>query len=101
MKPIFSDDPNAIDKLKAKLAHLEGVQDQMKRVNKLYKIHGREVFNMVELSDAGRQNIEYNLATPYYHNVPYPKFYLTNNGAVIRATKQRIIELTKKQEATA
>ena len=95
MKPILSNDPQAIEKLEIKLKQLEDEQERMKTVNKLYKKHGREVFNMIELSDASRQNIEYNIAQSYYNDTPYPKFYLTNNSAVIRQTKKRIDKLTK------
>lgn len=97
MKPILSNDPYAIEKLQEKIKNLESMQERMKTINKLYKKHGRKAFEMIELTDNEQHNIEYNLATPYYKNIPYPAFYLSNNNAAIKNAKSRLNILLKKQ----
>ncbi len=72
---ISSDDPDAIEKLKIKLAKLEDLQKDMKEHN----------------AEARANKV----------NQPFEKFQLTNNNAVIRNVKLRIEQLTVKQETVA
>jgi hypothetical protein len=69
---ISSDDPEAVEKLKVKLAKLEDYQRDMKERNAEARAHKTEQ--------------------------PFARFQLTNNGAVIRGMKQRIELLEKKQQ---
>lgn len=66
---ISSDDPDAIVKLKEKLAGLEAKREEYKALNKKHKSEGKDIL---------------------------PGFYLTNLGGNIRSTKQRIEQLTAK-----
>ncbi len=72
---ISSDDPEAIDKLKIKLAKLEDYQKDMKEKN----------------AEARTNKVEQ----------PYAKYQLTNNGALVRGVKLRIEQLIAKQEMVA
>lgn len=72
---ISSDDPEAVEKLKIKLAKLEDFQTNMKEAN----------------AEARANKVEQ----------PYAKYQLTNNGANIRTVKQRIERLSKAQETEA
>lgn len=65
---ISSDDPNAIAKLYDKLSNLEAKRESIKKINKERKAIGE---------------------------APAPAYMLTNLGATIRATKQRIEQLNK------
>ena len=68
---ISSDDPDAVEKLKIKLAKLEDWHKNMKEEN----------------AEAKALNVE----------KPHPAWQLSNNNAVIRSVKQRIEQLEKKQ----
>ena len=76
-KTISSDDPEAIQKLKNKLAKLEDLQVDMKEAN----AHARA-------EKTAR---------------PHPAYQLTNNNALIRGVKQRIkkLEFTENREENA
>jgi len=67
---IASDDPYVIEKLEAKLAHLQELQESMKEKNKAARKEGTKAV---------------------------PHFYLTNNNANIRRIKQRIEEIKRKK----
>lgn len=69
---ISSDDPNAIEKLKVKLAKLEDKQRDMKEHNAEARAHKTEQ--------------------------PFASYQLTNNNAVIRNVKLRIKQLEQKKE---
>lgn len=100
MKPIFSGDPQAIEKLKAKLAQLERQQEFMKEINVGYKKHGAEWVK----DKVSPETYRFYLGGTQYSwnkNKFYPAWALSNNGATLRATKKRIEELTKKQDQTA
>lgn len=94
MKPIFSNDPHALEKLKLKLEKLEALQKYMKDINAGYRKYGLEwVKNTVSL-----EQYKYYLGeTKYSWNKGkfYPRWALSNNSAVIRNTKKRIAELSQ------
>lgn len=72
---ISSDDPDAIDKLKVKLAKLEDYQTDIKEKN----------------AEARANKL----------TQPFAKYQLTNSGALVRGVKLRIEQLTKKQNMVA
>jgi hypothetical protein len=100
MKPIFSDDPQAIEKLQRKLEQLEREQAYMKMINAGYKKHGEEWVKQQVTPETYRFYIN---ETKYSWNKGkfYPAWALSNNGAVIRSTRKRIEELTRQQEQVA
>lgn len=93
MKPIFSDDPKALDKLQAKLEQLQRYHEEMKRINAGYKQHGKEWLMQQVTPETyrfyGRQIEEGRSRGKFY-----PAWALSNNSATIRATKKRIEALT-------
>lgn len=85
---IASDDPQALDKLKAKLKTLVDNQEFMKRVNKEYKKGGWDA--VTGLSESLRDELKNNHARFAFQEKPYPSYALSNNSANIRNTKKRI-----------
>ncbi|WP_325200521.1 hypothetical protein [Oscillibacter sp.] len=95
---ISSDDPEAVQKLKAKLEGLERDQESMKAVNSYYRKHktldGCPGLDAVEI-----EKLKASMARDWREDpVPYPSFRLTNNNASIRKAKKRIEELTRRAE---
>jgi len=99
---ISSDDPEAIDKLKAKLAELQERQEYMKAANKEYRRCKGNVDAMVGVSDRMKGTIKRTLATFPWIKRPFT-FEITNNGGNMKRIEQRIAQLeasanTKAQE---
>lgn len=86
---ISSDDPEAIRKLEAKLAHLEDNQNRMKKTNAEFRKSGIDGISDEKLRDTIRSTLE---RFPYYKQ-PFPRYALTNNNSNIRTTKKRIESL--------
>lgn len=80
-RAIYSDDPDAVEQLKKKLAGLEQERDDRKTANAAYrKAHRAELAAM----------------TPYQRSqaVPFPSYSLSNLSNTITRTKMRIDELS-------
>jgi hypothetical protein len=96
---ISSDDPNAIDKLREKLARLEADQAQMKAVNAAHKKFQKDPASLdkTNLSDSLKETIRN--YKPRYSWEPHPiaPYELTNNGAEIRRVKARIEQLERQE----
>lgn len=85
---IYSDDPDAIEQLQAKVARLEEKREAMKAANAAYrKEHGAELKTMGVYARS--------------QAVPYASYELTNLGATIRTAKQRVDEITRQQAQMA
>lgn len=93
---ISSDDPAALDKLRAELAQLQATQEQMKRANALLRKGDRAGLLGLGLSEAQIDR----LSTPDFSGrIGYPAYALTNNGANIRRVEKRIAELEARPAA--
>lgn len=93
---ISSDDPEAIEKLKLKVEILEEKQRMMKEVNKLVKKQDKKGLAELGFSEA---RIHLFLTPDRFQGyLGYPGYALTNNGANIRSTKERIERLEKQRE---
>ena len=94
---ISSDDPDALEKLQAKLADCEEVQEYMKSVNALVRkaLKLPEAERSTKLAEWAKVSPDRATAllTPKYGHVGFPSFRLTNNGANMRRIKQRIEEI--------
>jgi len=92
---ISSDDPNAVERLREKLAKLQADRDTMKRVNKAYSKGGfRAAFPNAKPEQIAK--LAEKLAACPWDRKPYPSFALTNTGAEIRRVEKRIAELERR-----
>jgi Domain of unknown function (DUF3560) len=91
---IFSDDPDAIEKLKEKIAAAVDRQDFMKAGNKIVKSKKLTIEQKIEqLKTAGHSAMI--LQPDFCGRVGYADYELTNNNANIRRMKQRLEQLEK------
>lgn len=101
MGGISADDDRALEKLEAKLAGLEAMQEEMKTVNAYYRKHKTlEGCPVLSAEEIGK--LQSSMASDWRKNpVPYPSYLLTNNNANIRRTRQRIEDLKSQSEYAA
>ena len=98
MGGISADDPQAVQKLEAKLEKLQASQDTMKAVNAYYRKH-KTLDGCPNLSAESIEKMKAEMSSQWHiEDKPYPSWALSNNNAEIRRIKGRIAELTKKQE---
>ena len=98
MGGISADDPQAVQKLEAKLEKLQAAQDTMKAVNAYYRKH-KTLDGCPNLSAERIEAMKAEMSSQWHiQDKPYPSWALSNNNAEIRRVKGRIAELTKKQE---
>lgn len=97
---IRSDDENAIDKLKEKLAKLQKAQDQMKDCNKIIKDKKDNKIERLAEILGSKEGAEQLLKLDFCGRVRFASFNLTSNNAAIKAAESRIkqLESQKKQE---
>lgn len=86
-RAIFSDDPNAAEKIDAKIARLQARQELMKAANKCVRKEDRE--GLAELGFNEIQIVKL-FETDFCGRLGFPDYALTNNGANIRRLKQRL-----------
>lgn len=90
---IFSDDPDAIDKLKERIDELTRQQEFWKAGNKIAKSKKLTDSEKIEqLKLAGHRT---EILVPKYGRIGYPDYYLTNNNGNIRRLKIRLEQLTR------
>lgn len=94
---ISSDDPNAPDKLKVKLAKIEGEQAQMKAANAVIRKHKTPEARVGALVALGfTETVASALLKPdFAGRFGFPSYMLTNNNANIRRIRARVEELEK------
>lgn len=93
---IFSDDPDAIEQLTARIAELEADRDTRKAANKAYTKGGWDAVAAV-LSPERLAKAQRGMAVCPYEKVPFPPYSLQNLGARIRTAKKRMDEVKKEQ----
>lgn len=89
---ISSDDPEALAKLKDKLASLQKSQDFMKAANQCLRKKDKEGFLKLEMATEGMWE---ELNSP--NNFGFAHYKFSNNSAEIRRIKDRIVQLEKIQ----
>ncbi len=95
---ISADEPDAVDKLKAKLDRLEQFQKTMKAVNAYYR-KNRTLDGCPHLSGEEIEKLKAVMARSWRADPkPYESYTLANNNASIRQVKGRIEELTRRAE---
>lgn len=88
---ISSDDPEAVQKLKAKLEGLEGWQAEMKRINKQYRSGGWDA--VTGLSETTVETCRRAMAATPWEKKPFPTYATSNNNANIKRIQKRIKSL--------
>lgn len=88
---ISSDDPDAIDKLRAELARVQAAQDKMKAANRLIRKNDRA--GLAEELGFSPEQIEELFKPDFCGRIGFPSYALSNNNANARRIEQRIKEL--------
>lgn len=91
---IFSDDPQASEKLEEKIAKLEARQDMMKKANALIRKNDRAGLAYMGFSES---RIDELLTPDFCGRVGFADFELKNNNANLRRLKARAEQLAKQQ----
>lgn len=90
---VMSDDPAALDKLRAKLKKLEDLQAKMKAVNAYYRKH-KTLEGCPDLTTGEIQAISAEMKNSWRSNpAPFEAYELTNNNATIKRTRERVAAL--------
>jgi len=106
-RSIFSDDPDAVEQLEAKITKLEAMADKMKRANAAFrKAKGAPGWtSTLGVSEEMAKSIEAEFAKLLvncpWEKHPYPAYAMTNSRSNIRRLKQRIEEIGRRAKATA
>jgi hypothetical protein len=98
---IRQDDPEAVIKLKEKLAGMERNQELMKNCNKIIKnskLSDVEKVEQMQAQGLTEQQAVKMLEPDFCGRIGFASFNLTNNNANMNTVKKRIIELTRKSE---
>lgn len=95
-KSIFSDDPNAVEKLQTKIEKLEKLQTFMKEANKYIRKKDKDSFLKLE---GTTEKVWIHLNTPdCFGGLGFASYELTNNNANIKRLKVRLSQLLKVQD---
>lgn len=97
---IYSDDPNAVEAVKAKLVTLEARRERMRRVNALYRKGDAAGLAALGLDmDAIRAKLA--AAGPYWGQAPHLPYELSNMGGQISRLRARVGDLKARQGRAA
>lgn len=99
---ISGDDPNALNKLRAKLESLERLQNRMKAANAAIRMKDQAKGD-AKLAEMGYSHSDIKeLRSPdFCGRIGYPSYQLSNNNANIHRIRERIEELEKRQDSPA
>lgn len=97
---ISSDDPAALEKLKAKLEAMEKKQAYMKAVNAYYR-KNKTLDGCPGLTSGVQVEIEKRWAQGWYVGIPFPPYELQNNNGNMKRVKARIAELERRAASPA
>lgn len=91
---ISSDDPEAIDRLREKLADLEARQSRMRAVNAAYRAFAKNPASLDKstLSDSDKALIR-SFVCERWQKGPYESYQMSNNLANVKRVQQRIAQL--------
>lgn len=94
-RAIYSDDPDAVEQLEARIAALEAQRDRAKAINKaIRKGPGWEAHLSPPLTDDERREIEINLKfAPGFGKLGYPSFHFSNLSGNIARQRKRLEQL--------
>lgn len=100
---IFSDDPDAIEALQAKLAEMQTRRERMKAINKCLQKGKpgwpeRLTAAGIELSERERKDLESVYRHQSYYGLCFPPYALSNLGAEIRRCEKRIEDVKARRK---
>ena len=97
---ISSDDPDAVNKLRAQLEELTATQERMKAANRVIKSKKDDAAKVAALMQQGFSEAAcLELLRPDYANrVGFPAYRLSNNNANMRRIEQRIKDLESRTQ---
>jgi Rad3-related DNA helicase len=98
-RAISSDDPDAIEKLRARVAELEGARDQMKAVNRL--IRRKDARAALAAAGYSEKTIEEVLTPDPMGRIGFPSYVFQNSGNNIRRLRARIADLERRETRAA
>ena len=94
-RTIFSDDPDAIENIEARIKANEEKREQMKQINKLYRKGDASGLAAIGLN---LENLQAKLKDAYsWCQQPHPAYELSNLGARITSDRKRL-EFVKRQQ---
>lgn len=95
---ISSDDPDALDKLKERVARLKANQAFMKKVNAYYRKH-KTCQGCEGVSEEQAAELDERMKNAYsWETAPFPSYALSNNNQNIKRIEGRIQQLERAQE---
>ncbi len=96
---ISASDPQAVEKLTAKLNQCKELQETMKAVNAYWRKHGTCV-GAPGITEEQAKKIDAKLAAPRYSwdTQPFASYDLTNNSSEIKRLEKRIAEITRNRD---
>lgn len=95
---ISADDPEALEKLKAKLGRLKESQEYMKRVNAYYR-KNKTCVGCEGVSDEMAAELDEGVKNGYsWETAPFPSYALSNNNQEIHRIEKRIQQLSETKE---
>jgi hypothetical protein len=100
-RSIFSDDPDAVEQLRAKVAALTVQRDAFKNLNAWWRKRGT-MRGCPGVSDEQAAKLDAEIPTRYsWERQPVPKWRIANLGAEIRRAAERITDVERRQARTA
>jgi hypothetical protein len=95
---ISSDNPDALDELREKLAKMEAEQEMYKKINQAYRNFVKKPASLdtADLSDKMKETIR-NFTPEWSKDTPIPDFKLKNNNGNMARVRERIAELEAKE----
>ena len=100
---IYSDDPEALTKLREKLASLQDSQDRMKKANKITKskklTEAEKVEQLVEQVGCTEAQAQTLLEPDFCGRIGFAGYQLSNNNANMKRIKDRIKKLEREEGA--
>jgi hypothetical protein len=91
-RAIFSDDPNAAEKLEDKIKRLEERQEMMRKANRLVRKQDREGLLEMGFTESAVAKL---FEPDFCNRVGFADYQLSNNSANIRRLKQRLQSVQK------
>jgi len=99
-RSIFSDDPDAPERLRERIAELEAQRDTRKRANAAYKRGGIQAVR-AEVGDKIALDGARTMQLCPWEKVPFPPYSISNLGANIRRLRERLSQVERAAIAKA